>query len=267
MTSLMEIRARIDRASAPADRLIQGLWSVDCLFGPKNNGRIFNYKFILSQTTGLGCAYSLREHYDTEYLHNLIGKDFFTQDITDTALLVSLYDSIYGKLYITEPAYSQTMTDTAEAKMEWRTELVLKEAKNLLGEVKGKKIVNVGVVGDMIKKFAEEGCNIIGSDFDETIIGQKMFGLADIYSGEKTLDLIASSDLAIVTGMTIATETIDDILACCRETGTKLVIYSETGANLAPFYIEKGVDAYVSEMFPFYIFNGASTIHVFRKKV
>ena len=128
----------------------------------------------------------------------------------------------------------------------------------------GKNVVNVGVVGDIIRLFSEHDFRIVSTDFDESIVGTQLFG-NHIYSGHNTLDFVANSDLAIVTGMSISTKTIDEIINCCQQNNTKLIIFAETGANLAQFYIEMGVDSYISELFPFYIFNGTSTINVYNK--
>ena len=139
---------------------------------------------------------------------------------------------------------------------------MVKEATRLLGDIQGRKIVNVGVVGDILLRFNELGANIIGADFDESIVGMATFDGIPIINGKNTLDEICNADLAIVTGMTITTGTIDDIINCCKENNVKLMIFAETGANLASYYLEHGVDVYLSEYFPFYIFNGTSIIDV-----
>ncbi|MDR1665251.1 MAG: hypothetical protein LBR83_10100 [Clostridiales bacterium] len=150
--------------------------------------------------------------------------------------------------------------------MRWRSTLILREAERLLGSVKGKSIVNVGVVGDILTLFRENGAHIVGTDFDPEIVGKKMFGTVEIVDGAKTLDMIAASDLCIVTGMTITTRTIDDIIDCCRRYNVKMIVFAETGANLGGYYAANGVDAYLGEVFPFYIFNGPSRIDVYRGK-
>lgn len=264
MTAIDEIKNRVYKTTQPDDRRIKGIWDVDCLYNPKDNGRVFNYNFIISQTIGQGCAYSTKKNDGIGYI-NIMGKDFLDVDIKDPALLVSMLDSIYGCFYCLEPTKSETINADSETKMQWRTNIIYKEAVRLLGDLRDKKILNVGVVGDIIKKFVHEDCEITGTDFDKTIIGQKMFGRAEIYDGDKTLDLISRNDLAIVTGMTITTQTIDDIIRCCKESNTKIIIYAETGANLSQYFIELGVDSFISEIFPFYIFNGVSTINTYNK--
>jgi hypothetical protein len=51
-----------------------------------------------------------------------------------------------------------------------------------------------------------------------------------------------------------------------QKAGTKLLLFAETGANFGEEYCRSiGVDAVVSEPFPFYIFQGVSTIEVYRR--
>lgn len=266
MDSIEVIIDRIKKKSTKDDRYVRGLWSVDSLFYPSDNGRIFDNKFLISQTLGQGCAYSVNREYDGEYLRNIIGKDFCDVDINDTALMISLLDSIYGELYPMKPTKSFTFTGDSETKMHWRSSIIFDESINLMKDTQCKKVVNVGVVGNIIKQFSEREFQIVGTDFDTSIVGTKLFG-NNIYSGNNTLDIVADSDLAIVTGMTISTNTIDEIIKCCNHNNTKLIIFAETGANLAQFYIEMGVDSYISELFPFYIFNGTSTINVYNRQI
>jgi hypothetical protein len=57
-----------------------------------------------------------------------------------------------------------------------------------------------------------------------------------------------------------------DIIDTCKEKNTKVVIFAETGANFGEEYCSTlGVDSVVSELFPFYIFQGVSTIEIYRK--
>ena len=91
-----------------------------------------------------------------------------------------------------------------------------------------------------------------------------MFHDVEIYHGDRTLPLLEDADLAIVTGMTITTQTIDSILEVCRTHNTKVILFAETGANLGSYYLQEGADVFLGETYPFYIFNGQSEILVGR---
>ncbi|MCL2664541.1 MAG: DUF364 domain-containing protein [Defluviitaleaceae bacterium] len=265
MDSLQNIKDEIEKKTNPGDRLIKGIWSIDCLYNPAGNGRIFNYKILLTQTSGLGCAYSTHTDYPVGMLESYIGRDILDIKITDVPMLVSMYDSCYAGACEVKPAYTAEAGGVSEKKMRWRSEIIIAEAKRILGNLKGKRVVNVGVVGDIIRVFQESGADVCGTDFDAAIVGKRMFDAVDVYDGKDTLGLVKEANLCVVTGMTVATRTIDAIIEHCNQCGSKIIMFAETGANLGGYYSAHGVDVYLGETFPFYIFNGRSEISVYKK--
>lgn len=251
------------------DLVIRGLWSVDCLFKPNVKERTFNYKFIVAQTIGQGCAYSLVTNYDVKYLEGLMGKNYLDLKLEDTALEVAVLDAIYSTLQ-REPDRVVEISGNSVDKAEDRARIVAEEAIRLIDYKKLKNerplLLNVGVVGNIIKELIDKDMDVIGTDFDGEIVGKKLFNKADIIHGERTLEMIKKCDVAIITGMTLTTNTLDDIINTAREHNTKLIMFAETGSNLGDFYVENGVDCVVGEPFPFYIFQGKNTINIFRKR-
>jgi hypothetical protein len=78
---------------------------------------------------------------------------------------------------------------------------------------------------------------------------------------------VEHSDLAVVTGMTLASNTLADIIAVANSSGTPIVLVAETGAWFAPEYRDAyGIHSVVAEPFPFYIFSGPSEINLYRKQ-
>lgn len=262
MSSIRKIEDQILEHTSKQDREVNGLWGVDCLYHPINNGRIFDYKFLISQTLGQGCAYSTNYNYSRELLKQYVGHDFLEFNIDDIALKVCFLDSLYGVLFPAKNKKRLTVKAESMEKLKWRTKIIIDESKRLLGNLRNKKVVNVGVVGDILCSFQNEGAIITGTDFDPSIIGMNSFGNIPVLDGRSTLDVVSDSDLAIITGMTITSSTIDDILKCCTRNNVKTIVFAETGANLADYYIKQGVNVYLSEHFPFYIFNGISTIDI-----
>lgn len=267
MDPLDMIRDDLLQKYIPSEREIIGIWATDCLFNPANNGRVFKYKFIIVQTRlGQGCAYSDHDQYDPTYLAGLIGKDSLDCTIEDTALRVACIDSLSEKVSYGYKTDELKICGTSSDKLRGRTEIIIKEAERLIGNLHGKKVVNVGVVGDIIYQFSGLGSQVVGTDFDASIIGKTFMDRVPIISGEYTLDALKNADIAIVTGMTIVTKTLDDIISICRENNVKLIVFAETGSNMGQYYIQKGVDCYLGEVFPFYIFNGLSTIKITRRE-
>lgn len=262
-----KLKKRLLKQSSSFDRTIVGVWATDCLYNPMQNGRIFKYKFIIIQTNmGQGCAYSDQNEYDVNYLESLIGKDCLNLEINDSALNVACMDSLAECISYNYSVQHLILEGKSNDKLHMRTALIIEEAKRLIGSLQGKKILNVGVVGDIVKGFFEMGCDVVGSDFDDTIIGKKLFGEVSVISGNYTLELLTKVDLAVVTGMTITTKTLNCIIKTCKEYNIKLIVFAETGANMGQYYVHQGVDCYIGEKYPFYIFDGKSEITIIRRQ-
>lgn len=262
MNSIEAIEEQILVHTTKKDREIRGLWGIDCLYNPINNGRVFDYKFLVSQSLGQGCAYSTNYNYPRSVLKQYVGHDFSEFSIDDIALKVCFLDSLYGVLFPAKNKKRLVSETNSIGKMKWRTQIIINEAKRLLGNIQNKRVVNVGVVGDILYAFQKEGAKITGTDFDASIVGTTLFENIPILDGSNTIDKVSDSDLAIITGMTITSCTIDDILKCCIKNNVKTIVFAETGASLASYYLRQGVNVYLSELFPFYIFNGTSIIDV-----
>lgn len=264
------IRKSIKNSNISEEELIiRGLWSVDCLFKPNVKERTFNYKFIVAQTIGQGCAYSMVTDYDVKYLESLMGKNYLDLKLEDTALEVAILDAIYSTLQ-REPDRVVELNGNSVDKAEDRAKVVAEEVIRLIDNKKLKNdkplILNVGVVGNIIKELIDKDIDVIGADFDSEVVGKKLFGKAEIVYGDRTLEMVKKCDVAVITGMTLTTSTLDEIIDTAKEHNTKLVMFAETGSNLGDFYVQNGVDCVVGEPFPFYIFQGKNTINIFRKR-
>ena len=175
MNSLEIIEKSILEYSSKQDREVKGIWGVDCLFNPKNNNRVFDYKFLISQTLNQGCAYSTNSEYSRDFLVKFMGRDFLESVISDIALKVCFFDSLYGVLFPPANKKRLIMDSDSHEKMKWRTHIILDEAIHLLGSVRNRRIVNVGVVGDILYTFKENGAEITGTDFRRASASSALF--------------------------------------------------------------------------------------------
>lgn len=245
---------------------IRGIWKVNCLFQPFINERCFVYTFIVSQTAGQGCAYCTGDKYSAGFLESLIGRDYFSLESVNRCLDISLLDSVYASFQFT-PQMSVCLEGNSTDKSYHRADIVVSESMRLCRKIVGlrkPRIANIGVVGAFLKKFLESECEVTASDLDERICGKLFFGKIPVQTGSETLGLVSNSDVAVVTGMTLSTNTLDDIISVAQESGTRVLIFAETGAHFAEEYLKLGVDCVISEPFPFYIFEGKSQIDIFR---
>ncbi|MCT4542631.1 MAG: DUF364 domain-containing protein [Vallitalea sp.] len=246
------------------DLFIRGIWSVDCLFNPNLNERTFNYKFLVVQNEGQGSAYSLVRNYPLYKLEQIMGKHYFDLKINDTALEIAILDAIYSSRASNNYEIVEIQGNSIEKSVK-RAEIIAQETLKLV-DTKEVLVVNVGVVGNIIKCLLDHNVNVVGTDFDEKIVGKKLFDKVEVMHGDYTNDIIRKADVAIITGMTLATNTLDKIIKTAKENDTKTIIFAETGSNLYDFFIDAGIDVVISEPFPFYIYQGKTQIKIIKNK-
>ncbi len=249
----------------PEDFIIRGLWKIDLAFQPNPDERIFRYAFLVSQTIGQGSCYCDK---DLDVDVNLIGKDarniIGERDCYSIAILDSIYSSIPRN-----PAHVYKLTGNSIEKAARRNAILLDEVQRLLCGIKPKQqkpsVINVGVVGNLVKGLKLKGYEVYATDLDEGLIGEELHGVI-VEHGGKTYHYIKHVDVAVITGMTLTTDAVGDIVDLCKEYGTKILMFAETGANFGEEYCKTiGIDTVVSEPFPFYIFQGLSRIEIHRR--
>lgn len=263
---LHERALELSQGRSDEDFEIRGLWKTDLMFRPNANERTFDFTYVLAQTVGQGCSYC---NPSVTLDESLIGMDARSAVAGDIGLEVAILDAVFTAFRGT-PAVSHTITGTSVEKTPMRTKVVADEVAYQIARcdsLKGAKptILNIGVVGNFIKEFAFRGYDVLATDFDVNLVGNQINGVP-VSDGDETIDLIGRADVAVATGMTLATRTLGDIIETCQKHGTRLVLFAETGANFGEEYCRLGIDAVVSEPFPFYIFQGTSVIDVFRRR-
>jgi hypothetical protein len=244
---------------------IRGLWRTDLMFRPNPAERTFNYTFLLVQTFGEGACYCATIPALTEG-ERLLGQDCREVVHDYRCFEVATTDAMYS-VFDKHPDESHTMTGPARKKALWRSGLVVTEVMRLLEAMDASpgRVVNVGVIGNIITMLNARGVDVVGTDEDPRVVGKDIDG-SPVYGEERTVELVEECDVAVMTGMIVSTETMTEILEAAKRGGTKLVMFCETGANLCEEYVKLGVDAAVAEPFPFYIFGGSTRIDIYRRK-
>ncbi len=245
------------------DFLVRGLWKIELLFKPTVHERAFNYTVLLAQTLGQGCCYSDPDH---ALDPGLLGRDARDHIGGRGCTSIALLDSIYASIP-KHPTETHELRGNSVQKTQSRNSILVAEAERLIASCRGRDVhlVNVGVVGDLIKKLKDKGHSVFATDLDEQLVGKDLHGV-HVEHGSRTLDYVKCCDIAIVTGMALSTNTLDEIFATAQENDTRILLFAETGANFAEEYCcTIGIDTVVSEPFPFYIFQGVSTIEVYRR--
>ncbi len=262
--TLLRERALERMAKAtPEDFLVRGIWKVELAFRPNPAERTFKYTFWLAMTRGQGCCYCTG---DDQRGSELVGHDVRELVADKTCISIAALDSLYATLE-RRPAATFQLVGTPIEKTDARTEIILHEAERLVSGIctRPARVVNVGLVGNIVRDLVARGYDVRASDMERDTVGTRVHGVL-VEDGTRTYDLVREADLAIVTGMTIATDTLELIVDEAKKAGTKLLVFAETGAEFGEEYCRSvGIDTVVSEPFPFYIFQGTSTIEVYRK--
>lgn len=247
--------------------LVKGLWKVDLAFKPNVHERVFRYSFLVAQTMGQGCCYCDK---DLEIEADLIGKDAREIVRTKDCFSIAVLDSIFASIRRNTQAVHRFEGNSVE-KAGRRASIIVDEV-NRLAEAVGKeprqmRLLNAGVVGNIVLALKNQGYDVVATDLDKNLVGREIHGV-EVEHGAKTYSLVEEVDVAIITGMTLTTDSLTDIVDTAKRHDTKVLMFAETGANMGEEYTGDaiGVDICVSEPFPFYIFQGLTTIEVYRAK-
>jgi hypothetical protein len=248
---------------------LRGLWLTHYILHLDEKSTILNLHYVQAQTLGHGCSYFEPSEEEPGLSESLLGKNVLELRTEYRSIQIAGLDAAFSSLNGT-PSDSVVLDGTNIRKNAARAELVCREVLRLLKGrtpkgAKKYKIVNVGVIGNFLYMLSQRK-NIIlsASDFYKGVVGKSIYGVR-VEHGTKTPDLIAEADVGIVTGMTLANKSMEEIIESAQENGTALVMFAETGANFASEYCKMGVDVVVSEPFPFYLSsNGRTKINIYR---
>ena len=274
MTEILELLrqkavARSDEYDAE-NFVLRGIWRTEYFLRLTREETLFHLNYVLAQTTGQGCSYYHPGDEDPGLGDFLIGQNVLEMDWVSRCMSIATLDAAYAALK-GPPASSVVLAGTNVQKSRDRTRIVCDEAISLLsqnGPKRGKRkvVALIGVVGSMLASLLRhEGLVLKASDFERRIANHQVHGI-DVAYGSKSPTVVAEADVAIVTGMALATNTLDVILQTAIENETRLVVFAETGANFGSEYCQMGVDVVVSEPFPFYLTcSGPTRIDIYRR--
>jgi len=250
-------------------KTIRGAWSSEYALRLTDDHTAFHLHYVRVQTLHQGCCYYAHADGRVVLDRDLLGRSALDVWDQPKAVRIAALDAVYGSLK--PPAIETVILDGANIdKSQVRAHVVCAEATMLLEMrhpgSRPPRVVLVGIVGDILRELtACKGVEVAASDFDSTLFGRSMHGVY-VESGAATQALVANADVAVVTGMTLSNGSLDGILAVARDTGTAIVLFAETGANFAAEYCRPGIDAVVSEPYPFYLSGpGPTKLEVYRR--
>ena len=257
-----------------------GIWKTDYVLKLTENERPFHLHYVVAQTVGQGSCHYEPEQSTFNFGRDLLGRNVFDLpiwgDYINRPLAIAALDAVFYSLN-GKPNEKCIIDGSNIEKSLKRSEIVCREAINIIKKRKPKKglkfrVTHIGVVGSMIKLLKNNGkipIEISAADYDKEIVGKKIHGVT-IQHGSEDRELVAEADVVIVTGMTMANKTINEIIDTAEKNNTSLVFFAETGANFASEYCKLGEErgitiVVVSEPYPFYLVTyGPSIIKIYR---
>jgi len=248
--------------------IIHGQWAIELLFQPNPEERIFNYQIVVAQTQRQGTCYCTSTE-KAEIDKSLIGKDARWVTLENKSLEIALLDAAYSAVE-TQSTKDYLLDGTSIEKATNRAEIIASEVLLQMPEntkQSRRSVVNVGVVGTIVSRLFNCGCQVYATDMDPILVGKYCGGVLVQDGRMHTLELVEKCDVALITGMTLSTCTLEEILLVASKSKTKVVMFAETGAWFATEYCNTfRIDSVISEPFPFYIFEGRSLIRLYRRK-
>lgn len=252
------ILSNVDERVNPSAR-IKGLWIIDFSCSPSDEERAFSNYIVVAQSEYQGCCFtSERPRVEPS---DLIGDSVDDHLSSSLPLTIALVDSLFPKERgVGEEKH--VLTGPPPVKSKERAEIVADVASRVVGEtVRERESLLIGFVKNIYLELQNRGFGVKATDFDQKVVDTEIRDSL-VENGEKNPKYLREADVAVVTGMTLRTGTLESIIERCREYDTKLVVFAQTGSNLSYAYLEHGVDAVVREPFPIYDFHGRSEIYV-----
>ena len=242
--------------------LISNIWLCTCTFA--RAGRAFSRDLVVvNLAEGTGTCWVCEEQPD---LRNRLSR-LVNIDVLDVGrdcplpLRVAATDSL-ASVCPADPDRRLVLSGSYLDKMKAYGELIVGES----GAELDSEVVVVGLQDEIVDALLSRTGKIRITDLEPSLVGGQYRGIEVANGYARTIEYVERCDIAIVTGMTIVSNTLEDIIAAATAHKTRLVFYSESGGHLAARYIDHGVDVVVSSVFPFYDFHSMCVVNVFTRK-
>lgn len=268
LDNLWEIGRSLVPSNLRTNMTIKGIWNTELIFQPDISEIAFNCHFLIAQTYYQGCSFYQEDTIKLQHVSSLIGQHYEVAKNMKLPIKIAVLDSIFafGRL-LKKPSSHFEKDGMPSEKAFLRANIVCEEACRLVPARNShqKPIISVlGVSGIIVHQLIKKGYNIIACDLNPNIIGTKICNNVTVRNGLYEKEYIKESDLVIVTGMALETETMENVFKYAQKFNAKVIVYAQTGANIAPWYISCGANTVICEHIPFYNFEGLSKISVYR---
>lgn len=268
-TTIAQLRSVLEQRSVgiPDEQFaLRSLWRVDHRTQPTPQERFMVYSFVMAQTVRQGCCYADFGSVNIgPWSDALIGRD--TRNIKGSRIEeeIAILDAAYGVLP-RSPQQVRVVDGQLDQKAMQRAQIIVDEALAQLKQKGGRKVAQVGVLGNLVHHLKRADVDLTASDFDPHLLEHGILGVP-VVNGDQSPRLVAEADVALVCGETLPSQTMGELVATARKHGTRLVVFAVTGCHFGEEYCRTlGMDAVICEPQPQYLFQGPSTLEIYRKQ-
>jgi len=254
-----ECRAYLAARTLESARLVRAVWKVEYALGWQYaHTRVASdspvlREFVLIECEGIGSCH--QEVVGPSLLdHDCIGRDALGLLDFPLSYQIAALDAVAARLLPTPDDETKLLGSGAE-RLAVRSDIIVGEVRRVVARQCGSShpvnVVVIGALDSVIRGLLRiDGIRVRAADANPAVVGRRFHGVV-INSANETLRLVEQSDVAVVTGMVIATETYDDVIAAAKSSGSHIVMFSQTGANLIEPMRATGVNVIISESYPF----------------
>lgn len=220
---------------------------------PHTTQKYRNYYLVLRVGAAFGGCCLEREQLDSAVAEELSGLDLATL-LRDARLPVRIaaLDAYFGAVLPHRDSAAQVLPLPAGTPLQ-RAQVRDAAIASLLPIRPGLRVGLIGVVNPLVEAITRQGGICLPCDFN-------LEHTADGTPVQRDMEpVLASADLVIATGMTLANASFDRILQVLRARGVPLIVYAQTGSAIVPRFLGNGVAAVSAEPFPFSQFSADPT--------
>jgi hypothetical protein len=252
------------------DLIISGIWRTVLWLRPSGEELLFETEYVVATIGHQGCAFTATTVEDQD-LKSLVGQHYSAARNSVLPIKIAVLDALFGHLTVKahDADREERFDGTPPEKARWRASLVAGETRRVLSEYINRsaacKVALIGVSRLVADELNSLGYDVVGFDLSPSVVGTILTNGEIVRHGSELASQLPKCDAAVATGMTLSTGTLEGILALSTKHQIPLILYAQTGANIAPWYLALGVSAVVAEPIPFYNFEGRSTIRIYRR--
>ncbi len=253
----------------PAATRVTAQFLLDLDSVPAPDERRFRYRVIIVKTASCGCALLPNEDAPRQ-IPALVGTNLLSRHTFPRQLRVAAWDAVAASIRSDAPHRAEVLNGPAATQAALRARMVADEVDRCalsLGLPKACRVALIGFSHEIYRALRDRRYDVhvgeLDARCDMSVVPRHRTTLGR-HSGRTAL---RHTDVAVITGMTIANGTLDGLLRQASAARCGVVLYAETGHALLSLLPRLGiVDSVVSEPFPFYVFGAPTRAFVVRHR-